>query len=71
MALPLIFFVVLLWLGREELGLKGSGLCLLICAALLLGCVFLNISAYVFIALLALFDVVLILVIFGGNIQIR
>jgi len=33
--------------------------------------VFLNVSAYVFIALLALFDIVLILFIFGGNIQIR
>ena len=44
MALPLLCFTVLMWLGREEFGFKGILLCLGICAALLMGCALLNIS---------------------------
>jgi hypothetical protein len=68
---PLICLVVLLWLGREELGGKGILLCLLSCIVLLIGRALFDIPPYVFVALLALMDVVLILVIFGGNIRIR
>ena len=71
MALPLIIFVVVMWLGREELGLKGLLTCLSICAGLVLGCAYLNVSPYTFIALLALLDVILVLTIFGGDIHIR
>ncbi len=69
--LPLLGCVVLLWLGWDELGIKGILTCLLICAALLLGCILLGVSLYVFIALLSFFDVVLLLVIFGHDIQIK
>jgi hypothetical protein len=71
MALPLLFFVVLLWLGRDELGVKGIFTCLLICIGLVSGCALLSISPYVLIALLALFDVILVLVVFGHDIRIR
>jgi hypothetical protein len=71
MGVPLLVFMILLWLGREDLGLKGILTCLLICVVLLLGSAFLHISPYVFIALLALFDITLILILFGGDIRIR
>ena len=71
MALPLLFFVVLLWLDRDELGVKGIPTCLGVCVGLVSGCAILNISPYVLIALLALIDVVLVLVIFGRDIRIR
>lgn len=71
MAIPLIVFVVLMWLGREELGFKGILICLLICVGLLFGCALLNISPYTFTALLALLDIILLLTIFGGDIYIR
>lgn len=68
---PFILFWVLVYLGRDELGLKGAGLCVLIWLALLAGCVVLAISPYVFVALQALFDIILLLVIFHGDITIR
>ena len=71
MIFPLIVFVVLLCLGWDELGLKGVLICLLVCAGMALGCAGLNVSGYVFVALLALFDVVLLLIIFGHDIQIK
>lgn len=69
---PFLFFVALLWLGRDdELGVKGIFTCLLICIGLVSGCAILSISPYVLIALLALFDVILVLVVFGHDIRIR
>ena len=66
-----IVFWLLIYLGREELGFKGVGLCILIWLALLAGCIFLGYWPYVFIALQALFDIILLLVIFHDDITIR
>lgn len=71
MLLPLAIFALLLWLGCENLEIRGILICLLIFTATALTCVFLSVSPHVFTALLALMDVVLILIIFGGDIQIR
>mgnify|MGYP001407076071 CR=1 FL=1 len=71
MLLPLVIFALLLWLGRENLEIRGILVCLLIFAAIVLTCVFLSVSPYVFTALLALMDVVLVLIIFGSDIPIR
>lgn len=54
MGLPFILFWVILCVGREELGVKGIGVCVVIWAGLLAGCLFLSISPYVFEALQAL-----------------
>ena len=69
--IPLISCVVLMWLGWDELGVKGILPCLLICTGLLFGCAFLRIPLYVCIALLSFLDVVLLLIIFGHDIQIK
>ena len=71
MALPLLFFVVLLWLGRDKLSIKGILASLLICVGLVAGCAILSIAPHLLVALLALIDVVLVLVIFGHVIRIR
>jgi len=66
---PLIVFWVLLYLGREELGLKGLIISILIWLGLLVGSSFLGIP-YVFVSAEALLDVVLLFIIFGGNMNI-
>ena len=66
---PLIAFWVLIYLGREELGLKGMIISILIWLGLLIGSSFLGMP-YVFVSAEALMDVVLMLIIFGGNINI-
>jgi len=71
LSLPFIAFWVLLFLGKGELGCKGVVVSVAIWFGLLLGFVFLEISPYFFVAAQALLDVVLILVIFGGDIRIR
>jgi hypothetical protein len=71
MLIPFILFWVLIFLGREELGVKGGLIAVAIWAALLIGFVALNVSPYIFVSAQAMFDVVLILIIFGGDIKIR
>lgn len=71
MAVPFLMFWVILFIGREELGFRGVAFCVLLWAALLAACVFLGMSPYTFVALQSLFDIILILVIFGHDIQIR
>ena len=66
---PFIVFWVLMYLGREELGLKGIVISLVVWLGLLLGSLFLGLS-YVFVSLQALLDVVLLFIIFGGNMNI-
>ncbi len=68
--IPFILFWVLMYLGREELGLKGVVISILIWLGLLLGCVLSGLSPYIFIAAQALLDIVLLLIIFRGNINI-
>lgn len=50
---------------------KGISLCLLISIALAFGCGLLNLSPYISVALLALLDIVLILILVRGDIRIR
>ena len=71
MALPFIMFWVLIYLGRDDLGLKGVLICIAIWAVLLAGFIMLNISPYIFVGVQSLMDIVLTLKIFGGDITIR
>ena len=71
MVLLCILFWALIYLGRDELGLRGAAICMLIWLALLAGCFFLNGLFYVFLALQALFDAILLIVLFGRDIRIR
>jgi hypothetical protein len=71
MAVPLVVFWVILFIGREELGLKGFAFCVLLWAVLLSGCLFLGLSPYGFVFLQAIFDAILILVVFSHDIRIR
>jgi hypothetical protein len=71
MILPFLIFWVLMFLGKSELGLKGVLISIAIWTGLLLGFGMLNISPYLFVAAQSLLDIVLILVIFGGDIRIR
>ena len=66
---PFIGFWVLMHLGREELGIKGIIISILIWLGLLLGLSFLGLP-YLFVSAQALLDVVLLFIIFGGNMNI-
>jgi hypothetical protein len=66
---PFIVFWVLIYLGREELGLKGVIASILIWLGLLVGSSFLGIP-YFFASAEALLDIVLLFIIFGGNMNI-
>lgn len=68
---PFILFWVLLYVAREELGWKGVGICVALWAASWAGCLGLSLSPYVFAALQSLFDAILIILIFHGDIRIR
>ncbi|MHC4205968.1 MAG: hypothetical protein ACYSTT_15060 [Planctomycetota bacterium] len=66
-----VLFWILIFLGREELGFKGIIISIVIWISLLLGLVFVaGVSPYYFIALNALLDIVLFIIIFGGDINI-
>lgn len=71
MLIPFVLFWVLILLGREELGMKGGLIVVAIWAVLLIGFLAVNISPYFFVAAQAIVDVVLVLIIFGGDIKIR
>jgi len=71
MLIPFILFWVLIFLGREDLGLKGGLIAVAIWAALLIGFFAFSVSLYVFVSAQAIVDVILILIIFGGDIKIR
>ena len=71
MIIPLLLFWILLFLGREELGFKGIIICIVIWLGLLLGtCLTTGVFLYFFVAGNALFDIMLLLIIFGGDINI-
>jgi hypothetical protein len=59
-----------MYLGREELGLRGIFISILIWAGLLLVCMYPVLPSYSFIAVQAVFDIVLLLIIYGGDINI-
>lgn len=71
MAIPFLVFWVLVYLGRGELGRRGVVLSILIWLGLLIGFMYAGFSPYLFVIAQALLDIVLILVVFGGDIQIR
>ena len=67
--MALTFFWVIIIVGREELGLKGVITSIGIWFALLFGCWMLGLSMYQFTALQLLLDIVLVLIIFGGDVK--
>jgi hypothetical protein len=69
--LPFVVFWALIFVGRSELGFKGITFCIVIWVGLLLGFTKLSLPSGYFVAAQALIDVILILVIFGGDIHIR
>jgi hypothetical protein len=73
MLIPFVLFWVLIFFGRDELGLRGILIATAIWAVLLIAFFLfaLRISPYFFVVPIALMDIVLILVIFGGDIKIR
>ena len=71
MIVPLVLFWILLFLGREELGFRGIIISIAIWLGLLLGSVSTTGGfLYFFIAACALLDIVLLIIIFGGDIDI-
>ena len=71
MLLPFLLFWILIFLGRDELGLKGGVVTVVIWLALLLACALTGLSSYIFVAIQALIDIILLITIFGGDIRIR
>jgi hypothetical protein len=71
MIIPFVLFWILIFLGREELGPKGIIISIVIWMILLLGAIFVGgVSPYLFIAANALLDIVLLIIIFGRDINI-
>lgn len=71
MILPFIIFWVLLLIAREELGLTVILVCIAIWVIILAGFIWLKMSPYIFISLQSLFDAILVLMAFGGDIRIK
>jgi hypothetical protein len=69
LALPFVGFWLLMYLGRDELGLKGILISVVIWGAILLGVLFFEVSPYLFVSAQAILDVILLIVIFGGDIK--
>jgi hypothetical protein len=70
-AIPFILFWLLIYLGREDLGLKGIGISVMLWLGLLVGFFATGVSPLLFVTAQALLDVFLILKVFGGDIKIR
>jgi hypothetical protein len=71
MIIPPILFWILIFLGRDELGFKGIFISVVIWLGLLLGSVFTTGGfLYFFTAANALLDILLLIIIFGGDIDI-
>jgi hypothetical protein len=71
MVIPFAFFWALIFIGRSELGFKGVAFFIALWLCLLIGFMMLHLPSYCFVAAQALMDVVLIIIIFGGDIRIR
>jgi len=71
MFLPSAGFWILIFIGRGDLGLKAILVSVAIWAGLLYGFMSLGIRSYFFVAAQALLDIILILIIFSGDIRIR
>ena len=68
---PFLIFWILIFLGRRDLGWRGAAVCIGIWLAPLIAFMYAGISPYVFVAVQSLFDCILILVVFKGDINIR
>ena len=71
MAIPFIAFWVLIAIGKSDLGYKKTISFIGIWSILLFGFIYLNIHPYYFVAPQTILDAVLILMIFGRDINIR
>jgi hypothetical protein len=71
MIIPFVGFWILLFFGRSDLGFKGVLFCIALWVGLLAGFIYLDIEPYYFTAAQAFIDVILILIIFKGDIRIR
>jgi hypothetical protein len=71
MLMPFVAFWLLIVLGREELGAKGIAIAVAVWLGLLVGFFAAGISPFLFVTAQALVDIVLILVVCGGDIRIR
>lgn len=69
--LPIALFWALIFIGKRELGYKGIIFCVVLWFCLLFGFNQLNLPSYWFVAAQVLIDVVLIIIICGGDIRIR
>jgi len=70
MLVPILVFGILIVLGREELGFKWVLILLALAAAMYGGTKAIGLPEYAFAAALAFVDVILVMVIFGGNVNI-
>jgi len=71
MLIPFLVFWVLIFLGYEDLGMKGVGIAVLVWSVLLVACVGSGLSPYYFVAIQSAIDIVLVLIVFGGDITLR
>ena len=71
MDIPFLVFGLLIFLGRQELGIKGIAICVAVWLGLLAGFMAAGISQFYFVAVQAILDVWLILFVFGGDLKIR
>ena len=71
LTLPFLFFWVILLLARDELGFRGFVFWVCLWAGLLVLWTLLDVCPYGFVAIQALIDVALLLVVFGRDIRIR
>ena len=70
LSIPFLAFWLLVFLGRRELGCRGVLIAVGIWAVLLAGFMLLRVSPYFFVIPEALLDIVLILILFQGDIAI-
>jgi len=68
--IPFAAFWVLILLGRSDLGLKVVLVCIAIWAGLLYAFVSFEMLSYFCVVVQAVFDIILILIIFGGDIRL-
>jgi hypothetical protein len=66
----IVLFCFLLFFGRDDLGLTGIGVSLLVFVGTLGLCVWLGFSLGYFMAFAAVFDIALVMKIFGGDLNI-
>ena len=70
MWIPFLVFWVVLYLARDDLGVKGIAMAVAVWLALLAGILLTGISPLYFVAAQAALDVVLILKVFGEDITV-